>query len=144
MIYYSASTNGFYDPDIHDDAIPEDAVTITRRRHKQLLAGQAGDATIVPGKNGRPALQRASVDERRGALHKQIKSEAARRIEEVSPLWRQNNDLRAPSAAGKRRFDQIDAIRGASDRIGELLDDTRTDDLDAFLIAGSPLWPEFD
>ena len=50
-----------------------------------------------------------------------IKAEAARRIEAISPLWRQQNDLRAPSDAGAARFAAIDAVRGWSNRMEQLL-----------------------
>ncbi|WP_137681170.1 hypothetical protein [Aurantiacibacter suaedae] len=143
-MFYAASTNGFYDPAFHGDAIPDDAVAITQALHARLLAGQSEGATIMPDNDGRPTLRRPPAAERRAALHEAIKSEAGRRIVQISPLWRQSNDQREPSEEGARRFERIDAIRAASDRIGELLDETSAADLDAFMIEGSPLWPEFD
>jgi len=59
MIYFSASTCGFYDSDIHGDRIPADAVEITREEHAALLAGQSADKRIAAGADGRPKLQDA-------------------------------------------------------------------------------------
>lgn len=50
-----------------------------------------------------------------------IKAEAARRIEAISPDWRQRNDLRLPSPAGDERWAAIDAIRGWSNMMEQLL-----------------------
>ena len=40
-MFYLKSTGGFYDAEIHGDAIPADAVEITRDEHAALLAGQS-------------------------------------------------------------------------------------------------------
>ncbi|QBH18606.1 hypothetical protein EYC51_03345 [Alcaligenes faecalis] len=55
-IYFSASTCGFYDPGIHGENIPEDAVEITKAEHVALIAGQAGGQRIVSGAGGKPKL----------------------------------------------------------------------------------------
>lgn len=54
-IFYSKSTGGFYDNQIHN-VLPEDAVEITAEYHAALLAGQAQGKTIMPGKDGKPVL----------------------------------------------------------------------------------------
>ena len=54
-IFYSKSTGGFYDDQIHH-ALPDDAVEITAEYHAALLAGQAQGKTIMPGKDGKPVL----------------------------------------------------------------------------------------
>jgi branched-subunit amino acid aminotransferase/4-amino-4-deoxychorismate lyase len=53
-MFYSASTGGFYDPAIHGEAIPGDAVSITRERHAALLAAQADGKRIVADQDGAP------------------------------------------------------------------------------------------
>lgn len=50
-----------------------------------------------------------------------IKAEAARRIDAISPDWRQRNDLRQPSPAGDERWAAIDAVRGWSNMMEGLL-----------------------
>lgn len=45
-----------------------------------------------------------------------VKAEAARKIEEISPWWRQQNDMRIPTPEGEARFAQIDAIRAQSNK----------------------------
>lgn len=57
QIYYSASVNGFYDPTINGDDIPEDAVEISEETHASLLLGQSQGKVIVPGDDGYPILQ---------------------------------------------------------------------------------------
>lgn len=54
-MFYSKTTNGFYDPDIHT-VIPSDAVEITIQDHASLLAGQSEGQLIVPDAEGRPVL----------------------------------------------------------------------------------------
>lgn len=55
-LYYSASTGGFYDSDIHD-VMPGDTVSLTSDRRAELLAGQAAGLRIVAGAGGAPELQ---------------------------------------------------------------------------------------
>lgn len=55
-IYFSASTCGFYDSEIHGENVPEDAVEITRAEHAALIAGQGGGLRIVVGTGGKPML----------------------------------------------------------------------------------------
>lgn len=56
-----------------------------------------------------------------GRIVAAIKAEAARRIEAISPDWRQRNDLRLPSPEGNARWAEIDAVRGWSNRMEQLL-----------------------
>ncbi|BBA36630.1 uncharacterized protein sS8_4701 [Methylocaldum marinum] len=53
MIFYSASTNGFYDSSINPN-IPSDARQIASERHAELLAGQSAGKRIVADDNGDP------------------------------------------------------------------------------------------
>ena len=55
-MFYSESTGGFYDPELHGDLIPSDAVEITAEHHAALLAGQALGKHIVAGGDGAPVL----------------------------------------------------------------------------------------
>lgn len=145
MIYYSPSTNGFYLAGI-STAIPEDAITISSARHAKIVAALAEGATLLADSKGKPKIlaARPSAAAAREQLATAIKREAARRIDQVSPIWRQINDTRAPSTEGARRFAQIDAIRDASGAIESLLGDVAARDLGAFPVSDNPAWPEFD
>lgn len=55
-MFYSPSASGFYAPEIHGDAIPADAVEITREHYETLLAGQSNGQRIVADAMGRPVL----------------------------------------------------------------------------------------
>ena len=46
-MFYSPLTNAFYDSAIHGDAMPPDAVEITKTLHRELLAGQASGMKIA-------------------------------------------------------------------------------------------------
>lgn len=51
---YSKTTGGFYVPEIHGSAIPEDAVEISVEAHVELLAAQSAGKVIVSDKKGLP------------------------------------------------------------------------------------------
>ena len=57
MMYYSASTGGFYDSAIHGSDIPEDSVEITAEEHAALMEGQSQDKEIGADKDGKPVLK---------------------------------------------------------------------------------------
>lgn len=56
-MFYSKSTNGFYDSEIHGNNIPVDAVEISVEEHAALLEGQNNGKIIAADPNGRPVLQ---------------------------------------------------------------------------------------
>jgi|TARA_R100000049_G_C1954122_1_gene105241 hypothetical protein len=109
----------FFDTAIHGYAVPESAVEVTPARHAELLDAQAQGEEIYAAKGGHPRARRRRQDAEtmRASLLLQVKREAQRRIDLVSPQWRQLNDLRTPNEEGRARFHQIDAIRAASDKI---------------------------
>lgn len=143
-IKYSASSRGFFDSALHRD-IPEDAVTVSSRRHAALLAGQANGHEIVPDARGRPqlrSLQPQTVEAAMAACVHAIRQEAARRIYQRFPVWKQLNALRENRDPG---FHEIDAIRAASNLIEQQLDAVTTlDGIAAFPVLDHPLWPQFD
>lgn len=55
-MFYSKTTGGFYDREIHGDNIPSDAVEITIEQHAALLEGQANGKRIVADEDGFPVL----------------------------------------------------------------------------------------
>jgi hypothetical protein len=125
---------------------PKGAVAISARRHAQLVEALSQGQTVTAGADGKPrtAARRVEPGAQRAQLVAAIKREAARRIDQVAPIWRQVNDARSPTAEGARRFAQIDAIRDASDAIESLLDYAAARDLGAFPVSDNPAWPEFD
>ena len=56
-MYYSSQTNGFYDPAINGNDIPDDAVEVTIDKYNELLAAQSAGQLIVPGDDGGPTVQ---------------------------------------------------------------------------------------
>ncbi len=114
-----ASQPAFFDSAIHGDTVPANAIEITPARHAELLNAQAIGKEIYADEDGRPRYRQRQIDadEIRANLVAAIRDEAARRINAVSPVWRQMNDQRQPSKAGAARFAQIDAIRAVSQRL---------------------------
>lgn len=53
MLYFSKTTNGFYDNQVND-VIPADAVEITQQKHQELLAAQSNGKAIKSDKKGNP------------------------------------------------------------------------------------------
>lgn len=143
-IFYSPSVGGFFTTELHGDTMPIDAVAISAARHRELIAGQSSGATIVAGDDGRPRLHRTrtTLAERRATAIRRAKREAARRIERVSPIWRQCNDIRCPTGAAQARFAAIDAIRTASAAIETEVAAADAAALEALDIPAHPLWPE--
>ncbi len=54
--FYSKSTNGFYDEDLHGTAVPTDAVKITEDTYHSIMIGQAKGKTLTSDKDGQPVL----------------------------------------------------------------------------------------
>jgi hypothetical protein len=55
-MFYSKSTGGFYDIEIHGNNNPTDAVEITKEQHAALLEGQSQGKQITGNENGQPVL----------------------------------------------------------------------------------------
>ena len=55
-IYYSASSGGFYDDDIHT-TIPSDSVRISKELHIALLTAQSEGQIICTGPDGKPTTK---------------------------------------------------------------------------------------
>lgn len=54
-MFYSATSNGFYDSEIHSE-LPTDAIEITTDVHELLLIGQASGKVISADSDGKPVL----------------------------------------------------------------------------------------
>ncbi len=77
MLYYAASTNGFYDSSFNN-ALPADAVKISEDEHASLLKGQSGGAVLTADGDGHPKLvvqPKASAAQ----MWERIKAESDRR-----------------------------------------------------------------
>lgn len=53
-LYFSASTNGFYDDNIHGGNMPDDVVTVTPEEHAALMDAQSTGKIISHNIDGRP------------------------------------------------------------------------------------------
>jgi len=143
MITFSPSTRGFYDRTIHA-RVPADAVDISEARHRQLIEAQAEGKILYVDDDGTPRFRQETLTahELRTRICRQINREAARRIEKVSPIWRQMNDARTPTPAGEARFARIDAIRKASNDAIAILADLAAEDIGNFNPTEQPAWPQ--
>lgn len=79
-MFYAKSTGGFYDPAIHGDNMPDDAVAITTERYAELLQGHVGGKRVVGDENGHPVLvdpppaSKAEMWQRIKAKREQVKN----------------------------------------------------------------------
>ncbi|WP_284076241.1 hypothetical protein [Herbaspirillum aquaticum] len=71
-MFFSKSTNGFYDPKINIDGMPEDAIEIGDDVYRQLLDGQAAGKIISANDKGSPILLDAAPVSAREAVLAQI------------------------------------------------------------------------
>jgi hypothetical protein len=55
-MFYSKSTNGFYDISIHGNQMPVDVVEITEEVYVDLLNGQGNGKNIAANESGHPIL----------------------------------------------------------------------------------------
>jgi len=56
-MFYSPSTKGFYDRDIHGENMPSDVLEITFEKYRELLDGQNNGKVIVATSDGILTLQ---------------------------------------------------------------------------------------
>jgi len=150
-IMYSASANGgagaFFDLALGyaPEALPDDCVPVSAKRHAALMAGQASGHQVIADNRGRPQLQAlfpTTLAECRAAKANDIRREASRRIKVAMPIWRQLNALRENRDPG---FWKIDAIRNASNLIeAQMMELPSAEAVRAYPVPGNPLWPTFD
>lgn len=60
-MFYSKTTKGFYDQEIHGNNMPSDCVEVSQQDYDALFAAQASGKEIVPDANGRPVLANPPV-----------------------------------------------------------------------------------
>lgn len=124
-LFFSPATATFHDDKL--GTVPAGSVAITPQRHAELLAARSHGHTVEAAANGSPCVRRRArptLLTTRASAIAAVKRQAARRIEDVAPLWRQLNDLRAATAsieplplAGIDRFIEIDRIRAISNQL---------------------------
>lgn len=135
----------FFDSALHGDAIPTDAIQLSgEAEYARLLEARNDGAEIELTAAGKFKVTRPAIDiaARREALSAAAKQEAARRIDAISPVWRQLNDTREPSPEGAARFAMIDQVRAASAAIESDIAVAGVRRLSGYEIAANPLWPE--
>ncbi|WP_168554002.1 hypothetical protein [Novosphingobium sp. SG720] len=159
-IYYSAARGGFFHAANHQQ-LPDDAVRVSRLRHRHLMEAQAQGRQIVANDKGRPVLAPVvppSLEQLRTQASAAVNLEAARRIKAVATIERQTNDnaliaqaaLAAATGAAPpaglaealARRAAIDAIRAASNRIAALIAQMPAVNLTDFDATAERLWVE--
>ena len=83
-IYYSKSTNGFYDNTIHLE-IPADAKEISEETHRSLIADQLAGLVIQPDKKGKPVSLEKVVSKEDKI--KKFESVAKKNMESIAKSW---------------------------------------------------------
>ena len=62
MMYFSATTMGFYRIDIHGNNMPEDAIKITDDEYQTFRQGQA-NGLVLKAQDGRPVMVEPTITE---------------------------------------------------------------------------------
>lgn len=159
-VYYSAAHGGFFHAANHP-VLPDDAVRISRLRHRELMDAQSQGRQIVPNDKGRPVLAPIvppSVEQLRTRATAAVNAEAGRRITAIATIERQTNDnaliaqaaLAAATGAAQpagvaealARRTAIDAIRVTSNRIAALVAQMPAANLIDYDATAARLWSE--
>ncbi|MBX9858994.1 MAG: hypothetical protein K2Y20_05300 [Sphingomonas sp.] len=150
MIFWSASRRGFFHAGVHH--LPDDAVPISDKRHRDLLAANARGRAIVSGSAGRPRVAPGEDIAPAARAVQRVKAEARRRILAIAPLHRQSNDnallaiaafagyMSEEAAAALDRRTRIDAVRAVSNAIEAQLATLSPAQLVDFDPSTHPLW----
>lgn len=116
MLFYSKTTNGFYDDSIHAiESIPADRVTISREDHRLMMDGQAAGRTWQAQTDGRPALADRPLptpDERRAILAGHAQRALAKTDLAILRAYEQGRPVPAPLADYREAL--RDVVRGKS------------------------------
>ncbi|MBO9710675.1 MAG: hypothetical protein J7521_20935 [Caulobacter sp.] len=161
-LYYSPSLKGFFDDALHA-SIPDDAVKINKAAHTALMTAQASGRPITfdaaAGKPVALAPPEPLLADRRAQQLTATRVEAGRRIEAITPLWRQSNDnavlgelaWRAPEGLSddeaaqlleaRQRRAAIDAVRQASDALEAAIGAMTVAQLKALDVTQADHWP---
>ena len=145
-LFYSPSTGGFYDDEVHAPArIPEDATRVSSARHAELIDAQASEApvAIVASARGTPGMSRdrsLSDAERRDRAGLLVARERDRRITAVASAQQQLLDMRLGGPDAEARFAAIAALRDRAAAIIEQVEDLAGDALAAFDPADDTHW----
>lgn len=106
---YSPATGGFYDPAIHGDGIPEDAVEVLDEEYSALFDAQAAGKIIVADENGRPV----AVDRPPLTGNALILAQIANLEASITPRRMRESVLGVDGGWLKRVDDQIANLRGS-------------------------------
>lgn len=108
MKYFSKTTNGFYDPEINGENMPDDVVEVPDNEYEQLIAGQSSGQKIVGNDNGYPIL--VDVVLTQDELIDQCARTAKAKL--VATDWSQYSDV-AETLLNKAEFDAYrSTVRG--------------------------------
>lgn len=140
-IFFDPTTGWFLGSKTHKGKIPDNAVPISAKLHRDILAEcqATPGGTIIADADGNPVVAKPDKAPRFEAVKSLIKREAGRRIALIFPITAQMNAMRE-GRHDEPLFAAVDAIRAASDMIEQDL--SNSDEPDDFPIADHPLWPE--
>lgn len=103
----------FDDPSVFHKANCKDAKVHQLEREPDVMHGERIDYD-----SGEIVFDITTIQE---TVLSEIKKKTAELIYEVSPEWKQRNDIRKPSPEGESRFDEIDRLRESSNLLEDKL-----------------------
>lgn len=150
---YSPSTGGFYETELHGDAIPGDALYVSPARHAELMEAQAGGAAIAPSPDtGNPvivAAQVATAEVLAASAKTAVRYEADTRIQGVMSLAKQVAVLRDHVLNGTvldqatlDAFAAVDAVETAAETISADIEQRTVEELRTYPVRNNLTWPE--
>lgn len=87
-MFYSKSTKGFYDSEVHGSNMPKDVVEVSYEEWEKLLLAQNSGQQIVADKNGRPiAVDKVEPEIIPEELLAKYKREANKLMDKVAQSW---------------------------------------------------------
>jgi hypothetical protein len=106
---YSAQTGGFYDREIHGDAIPADAVDVTAEEYATLMEGQSQGKEIGADENGKPILKDPAAPTKAELIAFAEAQRAAAYRDEADPLFFKYQRDEATKEEWLAKIDEIKA-----------------------------------
>lgn len=121
MKYYSASTNGFYAKDVHDDhQMPGDVVDVTDEEWMALLDAQSQGKRIVAGVNNRPvAVERVPTVEEKVTTLLRRRNQALQETDSIVARHRDELELESATTLTTAQYRALQAWRAQLRRLPE-------------------------
>ena len=143
-VFYSKTTNGFYDPEIHGDKMPVDVVSITGEYHIELLTEQSNGKLVQSDEKGYPvAIDRPKPSNEK--LMSLYKKAASANLDDVAKNWGYDSIVSAVSYINSSNAQfkaDAEILSNWRDRVWEKIFDVQSDKIPSSVECFMALLPE--